>query len=106
MFGAIVISRSEVVSAARCSSDNASATSTVCMNFLAMPTLKNERACFLWPISIRPFRSLNDTFDSARMGMANVGSLDRSAAEITMSAIPMSFFSTTVGFFCLVVMVG
>src|SRR4029079_4544892 len=76
------------------------------MNFLAMPTLKNERACFLRPISISLFRSLNDKFDSARMGMANVGSLDRSAAEITMSAMPMSFFSTAVVFFCLVVIVG
>src|SRR6476620_8619052 len=72
------------------------------MNFLAMPTLKNERACFLWPISISPLRSLNETFDSARIGMAKVGSFDRSAAVTTMSAMPISFFSTTLGFFCLV----
>src|SRR5215467_5635216 len=72
------------------------------MNFLAMPTLKNERACFLLPISIRPLRSLNDTFDRARIGIANVGSFDRSAAVTTTSAKPTSFFSTGVALFCLV----
>ena len=64
------------------------------MNFFAMPTLKNERACFLSPISIRPLRSLKDTFDRARIGIANVGSFDRSAAVMTMSARPINFFST------------
>src|SRR5262249_48605082 len=74
------------------------------MNFLAMPTLKNERACFLLPISIRPLRSLNDTFDRARIGIARLGSFDRSAAVTTTSARPTSFFSTGVAFFCLIFM--
>src|SRR5438445_13365306 len=68
------------------------------MNFLAIPTLKNDRACFRLPISIKPLRSLNSTFDSARIGIAMVGSLRFSAAVITRSATPTSFFSTAVGF--------
>ena len=66
------------------------------MNFLAMPTLKNERACLRLPISSTPLRSLKVTFDSDRMGMASVGSLLRWAAVITVSATPISFFSTAV----------
>ncbi len=72
------------------------------MNFLAMPTLKNDRACFLSPIVINPLRGLNETFDRARMGMENVGSFERSAAVMTMSARLMSFFSTGVVFLVLV----
>src|SRR2546423_8271457 len=68
------------------------------MNFLAIATLKNDRACFRLPISIRPLRSLNSTFESARTGIAMVGSLRFSAAVITRSATPTSFFSTAVGF--------
>src|SRR5437588_277662 len=64
------------------------------MNFLAIPTLKNDRACFPLPISIMPLCSLNVTFDRERTGMARVGSLRRSAAVITVSATPTSFFST------------
>src|SRR2546425_3436249 len=68
------------------------------MNFLAIATLKNDRACFRLPISIRPLRSLKFTFDSERTGIAMVGSLRFSAAAITRSATPTSFFSTAVGF--------
>src|SRR5207249_6758866 len=68
------------------------------MNFLAIATLKNDRACFRLPISIRPLRSLNSTIESARTRIAKVGSLRFSAAVITRSATPTSFFSTTVGF--------
>src|SRR5688572_17371825 len=68
------------------------------MNFLAMATLKKERACLRLPSSMRPLRSLKFTFDSERMGIAMVGSFRRSAASITMSATPTSFFSTAVGF--------
>src|SRR2546422_176370 len=68
------------------------------MNFLAIATLKNDRACFRLPISIRPLRSLKFTFDSERTGIAMVGSLRFSAAVITRSATPTSFFSTAVGF--------
>src|SRR5262245_7328817 len=76
----------------------------VCMNFLAMPTLKNVRSCFLRPISIMPLRSLNDTFESARIGIANAGSLARWAAAMTTSAMPTSLVSTPplgLGFFAL-----
>src|SRR5262249_34980428 len=66
----------------------------VCMNFLAMPTLKNVRSCFLRPISIMPLRSLNDTFESARIGIANAGSFARWAAAMTTSAMPTSLVST------------
>src|SRR5438552_13589428 len=76
------------------------------MNFLAIATLKNDRACFRLPISIRPLRSLNSTFESARTGIAMVGSLRFSAAVITRSATPTCFFSTTVGFRGFLVMVG
>ena len=54
------------------------------MNFFAMPTLKNDRACFFSPISINPLRGLNETFDRARIGMAKVGSFARSAAVMTI----------------------
>src|SRR5437879_4793143 len=64
------------------------------MNFLAIPTLKNDRACFPLPISIMPLCSLNVTFDRERTGMARVGSLRCWAAVITVSATPTSFFST------------
>src|SRR5262245_34994729 len=66
----------------------------VCMNFLAMPTLKNVRSCFLRPISIMPLRWLNDTFESARIGISNAGSLERWAAAMTTSAMPTSLVST------------
>src|SRR5947209_9623355 len=68
------------------------------MNFLAIATLKNDRACFRLRRSIRPLRSLNSTFESERTGIAIVGSLRFSAAVITRSATPTSFFSTAVGF--------
>src|SRR5215472_9610935 len=66
----------------------------VCMNFLAMPTLKNVRSCFFLPISIMPLRSLNDTFESARIGIANAGSFECWAAATTTSAMPTSLVST------------
>src|SRR5262245_33960679 len=66
----------------------------VCMNFFAMPTLKNVRSCFLRPISIMPLRGLNDTFESARIGISNAGSFERWAAVMTTSAIPTSLVST------------
>ncbi len=84
---------------ARWSSESASATSTVCMNFLAIPTLKNVRACFLLPISIIPLRSLKVTFERERMGIEIVGSFCRCAAVTTVSATLTSFLSTTLGFF-------
>src|SRR5262245_18086935 len=66
----------------------------VCMNFVAMPTLKSVRSCILRPISIMPLRSLNDTFESARIGIANAGSFECWAAAMTTSAIPTSLVST------------
>ena len=74
------------------------------MNRLAIATLKNERTCLRLPISIKPLRALNVTFDSARTGMAKVGSRRRWAASTTTSAIPISFFSTAVGLRVLVAM--
>src|SRR5262245_37135118 len=73
------------------------------MNFLAMPTLKNVRACFLRPISMMPRFSLKLTLARLRTGIESAGSLLRCAAVITTSATPTSFFSTTpllFGFFC------
>src|SRR2546422_10973002 len=64
------------------------------MNFLAIPTLKNDRACFRLPISISPLRWLKVTFERERTGIARGGSLRRWAAAITTSATPRSFFST------------
>src|SRR5262245_36395786 len=64
------------------------------MNFLAMPTLKNARACLRLPISMMPRFSLKLTLARLRTGMERVGSLLRSAAPITTSATPTSFFST------------
>ncbi len=84
---------------ARCSSARASATSTVCMNFLAMPTLKNVRACLRLPISMMPRFSLKLTLARLRTGIDSAGSRLRSAAVITMSATPTSFFSTGPIFF-------
>src|SRR6185295_762750 len=66
----------------------------VCMNLLAMPMLKNDRACFLSPISSKPLRSLKVTFERARIGISIVGSFARCAAEITRSASPINLFST------------
>src|SRR5438552_11270859 len=74
------------------------------MNFLAIPTLKNDRACFRFPISIKPLRSLKFTFESERTGIAMVGSLRRAAASITRSATLTSFFSTAVGFLAFLAM--
>src|SRR5262247_3628713 len=65
------------------------------MNFLAMPTLKKARACLRLPISMMPRFSLKLTLARLRTGMVSVGSLLRSAAVITVSATPTSFFSTT-----------
>src|SRR5215813_1267857 len=65
------------------------------MNFLAMPTLKNVRACLRLPISMMPRFSLKLMLARLRTGMVSVGSLLRSAAVITVSATPTSFFSTT-----------
>ena len=73
------------------------------MNFLAMPTLKNVRACFLRPISMMPRFSLKFTLARLRTGIERVGSWLRCAAVMTRSAMPMSFFSTApllFGFFC------
>src|SRR5574341_1476262 len=64
------------------------------MNFLAIPTLKNVRACLRLPISMMPRFSSKVTLARLRTGIASVGSLLRSAAVITASATPTSFFST------------
>src|SRR5262245_25570490 len=66
----------------------------VCINFLAMPTLKKVRSCFLRPISIMPLRELNETLESARMGISKPGSRERWAAWMTTSAMPTSLVST------------
>src|SRR2546428_10203992 len=68
------------------------------MNFLAIPTLKNDRACLRRPSSIRPLRSSNVTLESERTGIAGVGSFRRCAASMTRSATPTSFFSTVLTF--------
>src|SRR5438309_10502050 len=68
------------------------------MNFFAIPTLKNDRACLRLPISIRPLRSLKVMFDNERIGIVRVGSLPRWAALTTTSATPTSFLSTAVTF--------
>src|SRR5580765_1112479 len=78
----------------------------VCMNFLAMPTLKNVRSCFFLPISIKPLRSLNDTFESARIGIANAGSFARWAAAMNTSAMPTSLVSTPLAAFRLFALRG
>src|SRR6202158_257167 len=65
------------------------------MNFLAIPTLKNVRACLRLPSSMIPRFSLKLTLARLRTGIARVGSLLFSAAVITRSATLMSFFSTT-----------
>src|SRR5690349_23463127 len=64
------------------------------MNFLAMPTLKNVRACLRRPSSMMPRLALKLTLASLRIGIARVGSWLFSAATITVSATPTSFFST------------
>src|SRR5216683_4661885 len=64
------------------------------MNFLAIPTLKNVRACLRLPSSMMPRFSLKLTLARLRTGIARVGSLLFSAAVITRSATLMSFFST------------
>src|SRR5262245_54576891 len=69
------------------------------MNFFAIPTLKNVRACLRLPSSMMPRFSLKLTLARLRTGIASAGSLLRWAAVITTSATPMSFFSTTPGFF-------
>src|SRR5687768_8946267 len=74
------------------------------MNFLAIATLKKERACLRLLSSMRPLRSLKFTFDSERTGIAMVGSFRRTAASITMSATTMSFLSTAVGFLAFLAM--
>src|SRR5262245_5282422 len=70
------------------------------MNFLAIPTLKNVRACFLRPISMMPRFSLTLTLARLRTGIESAGSWLRCAAVITTSATPTSFFSTAPLFFC------
>src|SRR6185503_1582778 len=69
------------------------------MNFFAMPTLKNERACFRLPISIRPRFSSKVMLARLRTGIDRVGSWLRCAAPITTSATPIRFFSTAPFFF-------
>src|SRR5262245_41553156 len=64
------------------------------MNFFAIPTLKNVRACLRRPSSMMPRFSLKLTLARLRTGIDSVGSLARSAAVITVSATPTSFFST------------
>src|SRR5260370_10862988 len=64
------------------------------MTFLAIPTLKNVRACLRLPSSMMPRFSLKLTLARLRTGIARVGSLLFSAAVITRSATLMSFFST------------
>src|SRR5258708_13784800 len=68
------------------------------MTFFAIGALKTSRACSPLPISIRRWRSLSCPVECARPGIALVGSLRFSAAVITRSATPTSFFSTAVGF--------
>ena len=58
----------------RWSSTRASATSTVCMNFLAMPTLKKVRSCLRFPISMMPRFSLKLTLARLRTGIESAGS--------------------------------
>ena len=67
------------------------------MNFLAIPTLKNERACLRLPSSMMPRFSLKLMLARLRTGIASVGSRLRSAAATTASATLMSFFSTAPG---------
>src|SRR5262245_20517305 len=69
------------------------------MNFFAMPTLKKVRACLRLPSSMMPRFSLKLTLARLRTGIASVGSLLRSAAVTTVSATPISFFSTVPAFF-------
>src|SRR4030095_8923406 len=69
------------------------------MNFLAIPTLKNVRACFLRPISMMPRFSLKLTLARLRTGIESAGSLLRCAAVMTTSATPTRFFSTAPLFF-------
>src|SRR5688572_4223139 len=66
----------------------------VCMNFLAMPRLKNERPVVASFISMMRFFALNSTFDSARTGIWNSGSFFFLAASRTTSARPTSRSST------------
>src|SRR5215831_11406724 len=65
------------------------------MNFFAIPTLKNVRACLRLPSSMIPRCALKVTLARLRTGMDSVGSLLRSAAVITVSATLTSFFSTS-----------
>src|SRR6266849_6929842 len=69
------------------------------MNFLAIPTLKNVRACLRLPSSMMPRLALKFTLARLRTGIDSVGSLLRSAAVITASATLTSFFSTAPVFF-------
>ncbi len=49
------------------------ATSIVCMNLRTIAVLKNSRDCVLSPSSMIFFRSLNDTFDRARVRISTAG---------------------------------
>src|SRR5882762_3214687 len=69
------------------------------MNFFAIPTLNRVRSCLRLPISMMPRFSLKLMLARLRTGIDSAGSRLRSAAVITMSATPTSFFSTGVGFF-------
>src|SRR5207302_321004 len=71
------------------------------MNFFAIPTLKNVRACFRLPISMMPRFSLKLMLARLRTGIDRVGSRRSSAAVITTSATPTSFFSTAPDVFAL-----
>src|SRR6185295_2508241 len=57
----------------------------------------NERACLRLPISMMPRLALKLMLARLRTGIDRVGSLLRSAAAITVSATPTSFFSTAPG---------
>ena len=58
------------------------------MNFLAIETLKNSRDCRLSPSSMSLCFSLNETLESARMGISTAGF---SAFFTVRSVSPASF---------------
>src|SRR6266852_6359272 len=76
------------------------------MNFFAIPTLNSVRSCLRLPISMMPRFSLKLMLARLRTGIDSAGSRLRSAALITVSATPTSFFSTGVGFFAVALAMG
>src|SRR5437879_839129 len=76
------------------------------MNFFAIPTLKSVRSCLRLPISMMPRFSLKLMLARLRTGIDSAGSLPRSAAVITVSATPTSFFSTGPSFFAAALAMG